>query len=114
MIRQAIRSVGLVALALLTLALGMPAWAVGGGSHVRFFHSFGPHGRATFHLGFGHPHVFRHHYHRGFFVLGFARVWVPGQWVWMGNHWQWTPGQWVKLPKGVGVWVPGPWLVLDP
>lgn len=118
MIRQAVRSVVLVALAFLILALGTPTWAFGGDSPVRLFNSFGSsfgsRGGATFHFRFGHLHFFPHHRHRGFFVLGFQKVWVPGQWVWIQDHWEWAPGQWGQIPKGVGVWVPGRWIVLDP
>lgn len=89
MIRQAIRSVVLVVLALLTLAT--PTWTFSGESHVRFGSQ---HGIIVF--GFGHsvhPHPFHHHkfvhcyhffpphHHRGFLVLGFQKVWVPGPWI---------------------------------
>lgn len=114
MSQKVIGKVGLVALTLLTLALGTPIWAVGGGSHFSFGSSFGSRGGATFHFGFSHPHFFPHPRHRGFLVLGFQKVWVPGQWVWVDDHWAWVPGQWVEIPKGVGVWVPGPWIVIDP
>lgn len=114
MTRKVIRQGGFVALVLLTLVLGTPAWVFAGGIHVHFVHRFGLHGGATFPFGFSHPSFFPHPRHRGFLVLGFQKVWVPGQWVWMGDHWEWMPGQWVQIPKGVGVWVPGRWLVLDP
>lgn len=74
MTRKTIRSVVLVALALLTLALGMPTWAFGGGSHFRFGFSFGPQSGAIWQFGFGHPPVFPHPLYRGFLVLGFPKV----------------------------------------
>lgn len=81
MIRKTLR-VTLVVLALLTLALGMPAWTFGGDSPVRLFNSFGPsfgsRGGATFLFGFGHPHVFPHRHHQGFLVLGLT----AGQFAW--------------------------------
>lgn len=96
--------VGLVVLALLTPALGTPAWTFGGDSHVHVSQSFGRQGRAivfgfgpgfpfrphTFHRPkfFHQPHFFPHR-HGGFFLFGFQKAWKPGQWV--------------EIPKGVGV-----------
>jgi len=113
MSRQVMRVGVFVTLALL-LALGVPAWAFGGGTHVHFGLSFGRQGGAIFLFESGHPSVLLHP-PRGFLVFGFQPVWVPGGWMRTADGlWIWAPGPWVKIPRGFGVWVPGRWIVIDP
>ncbi len=36
-------------------------------------------------------------------------VWIPGYWVWQGNHYIWATGRWAIPPHPGAKWVPDKW-----
>jgi hypothetical protein len=36
-------------------------------------------------------------------------IWIPGRWVWRGNHYIWLRGHWTLPPHPGAKWVPDKW-----